>query len=402
MMASLPSLPCVLATIGAVFFAVGCSGGESAGASAPTLSALTLTPAATTVMTSATQQFAVAGAWSDGSSAVPDAEYSATGGTINVLGLYTAGTTAGSYRVIARHAASGRADTSDVTVTAASPVTILLQENFENDNAVSRGWYDNTAFTTTTAEHIPGSTRSLAWTWAAGQQLPAFGGAARHAIAPTESLYVSYWVKFSTNWVGSGDAFHPHEFYFLTTASTAFVGTSYTPLTTYIEHNYQNGGIPKIGTTDGANIDLVRRGQDLTAITETRATAGCNGNSDGFATDCYSIGGGLYNNGKWLLPPGATPAFRPNPGPGYKNDWHLVEVVFRMNSVVGGIGQLDGVAQYWLDGTLLIDLRNVLFRTGARPTLRWNQVLLGPYIGSGSPATQTIWIDDLTIATRKP
>lgn len=369
--------------------------------SAARLSRLTLTPAAVTLFPGAQQQFAVTGSWSDGSSLTPPVTYLATGGTISTIGLYSAGGTAGTFRVEARHAASGLADTSTVAVTQQA-ATILLREDFEDDTASARGWYDNVNFTTTTAEHVDGSTRSLAWTWAQGQTLPAFGGTARHAIAPTESLYVSYWVKYSTNWIGSGDSYHPHEFYILTTASDAWVGPSYTPLTTYIEHNYQNGGIPIIATSDGLNVDVTRIGLDLTNVTESRSTAGCNGNSDGIATDCYALGGGLFNNGKVIRPAGNIPAFAPTPGPGYKGDWHHVEVVLRMNTIVGGVGRTDGIAQYWFDGTLLIDRRNVLFRTGARPTMRWNQFLLGPYIGSGSPVSQSAWIDNLVVAKERP
>ena len=284
-----------------------------------------------------------------------------------------------------------------------TPSTVLLQEGFEDDNASARGWYDNTAFTTTTAEKRPGSgARSLAWTWSAGQTLPAFGGTARHPITATEQVYVSYWVKYSANWVGSGQTYHPHEFYLLSTESDAWVGPSYTRLTTYIEHNYQNGGIPVIATSDGVNIDVTRTGVDLTAVTESRSTAGCNGNSDGIATDCYSLGGGLYNNGKAVRPPGNAPAFLPSPGAGYKGDWHRVEVFLKMNTVANGVGQLDGFMQYWFDGQLLIDRRNVLFRTGARATMKWNQFLMGPYIGPGAPVGQSAWIDDLLIATARP
>ena len=39
----------------------------------------------------------------------------------------------------------------------------------------------------------------------------------------------------------------------------------------------------------------------------------------------------------------------------------------------------------------------VLFRTGEHPTMRFNQVFIGPYIGAGSPVTQTIWYDDLIV-----
>jgi len=59
---------------------------------------------------------------SDGSTvSITDATWTGTGGTVSTGGLYTAGQTPGSYRVIA--AKSGKADTSAVTVTA--PATLV-------------------------------------------------------------------------------------------------------------------------------------------------------------------------------------------------------------------------------------------------------------------------------------
>src|SRR2546425_9284110 len=39
--------------------------------------------------------------------------------------------------------------------------TVLFQEMFEDSALAARGWYDNTSPVTTTAQHIPGSTRAL-------------------------------------------------------------------------------------------------------------------------------------------------------------------------------------------------------------------------------------------------
>ncbi|HEU4700632.1 MAG TPA: hypothetical protein VFS40_15715, partial [Gemmatimonadales bacterium] len=83
----------------------------------PTLQAVVLTPGSLSLASGATQQFSAAGKLSDGSSASVAVTYTATGGTITSGGLYTAGTTAGTYRVIAR-AESGQADTASVTVAA--------------------------------------------------------------------------------------------------------------------------------------------------------------------------------------------------------------------------------------------------------------------------------------------
>jgi parallel beta-helix repeat protein len=85
---------------------------------APTLQAVALTPASVGLLYGASQQFAVSGLLSDGSTAPVSVTYSATGGTITPAGLYTAGVSSGSYRVIATAAGGTLADTAAVDVTA--------------------------------------------------------------------------------------------------------------------------------------------------------------------------------------------------------------------------------------------------------------------------------------------
>ncbi|PYP69160.1 MAG: hypothetical protein DMD41_17285, partial [Gemmatimonadetes bacterium] len=45
---------------------------------------------------------------------------------------------------------------------------------------------------------------------------------------------------------------------------------------------------------------------------------------------------------------------------------------------------------------------DILFRTGARPSINFHQFLIAPYIGDGSPADQYMWVDNLTVATGAP
>jgi hypothetical protein len=49
-----------------------------------------------------------------------------------------------------------------------------------------------------------------------------------------------------------------------------------------------------------------------------------------------------------------------------------------------------------------IDRHDVMFRTGARANLAFAQFVIGPYIGGGSPVDQTMWVDNLTLATQHP
>ncbi|MGH7532292.1 MAG: fibronectin type III domain-containing protein, partial [Gemmatimonadales bacterium] len=155
------------------------------------------------------------------------------------------------------------AGTTAGTTSGGAGGAVLLQEGFEDGSLASRGWYDNTALAVTSAQHHDGSS-ALEAHFLAGATTPTWGGAARHLFTPSNSVYLSYWVKYSPNWVGSGAIYHPHEFLFLTTEDGAYVGPSSTHLTTYVEHNYQNGGIPVLDMQDGSNIDQSKIGVDLT------------------------------------------------------------------------------------------------------------------------------------------
>jgi len=77
-----------------------------------------LRPGTVLLATQATHQFAAFGRTLAGDSVAVDVVFNATGGTITQTGLYTAGQTAGTYRVTA--SASGLADTTVVTLTATS------------------------------------------------------------------------------------------------------------------------------------------------------------------------------------------------------------------------------------------------------------------------------------------
>ena len=281
--------------------------------------------------------------------------------------------------------------------------TILFTEDFENTNLAAKGWYDNVNQTFSTLEHVPGSSRSLEYRWTAGGKQPTSGGSMRRAFTPSKTLYVSYWVKYSSNYVGSGRSYHPHEIYVLTNAEPAYSQLAFTTLTFYIEQAVGSGGsVPRLAIQDGKMVDTTRINVNLISVTENRAVAGCNGvgNTGGVAvsglpggSDCYSAGGGTYwNSYMWNAP---TARIVPN-------TWHRVEVYAQLNNVVGGIGQTDGVLKYWLDGALVIDQSRVIFRTGANPNLAFNQFVIGPYIGDGSPVEQRFWIDDLTVATARP
>jgi hypothetical protein len=87
----------------------------------PTLTAVYVTPVSVSLNAGATQAFKVYGRNSDGDSVPVTVAFSATGGTVSSTGLFTAGTSGGSFRVVARESVSGKADTSAVAITVAAP-----------------------------------------------------------------------------------------------------------------------------------------------------------------------------------------------------------------------------------------------------------------------------------------
>lgn len=321
---------------------------------------------------------------------------------VNSTGLVT-GVSAGPATVTAT--SSGKSGTSSVTVTAPPPPppppgNLLFQENFEDANLASRGWYDNTSVLLSTTEHITGSNSSAQYRYPQGATTPTSGGAQRHKFTPSNSVYISYYVKYSANWVGSNHDYHPHEFYLMSNLDGDYDGPSNGYLVAYLEQNYQNGGIPLMALQDNKSVNSSYGPlpHNLVGVTEDRSTCGCNGMIEAnMYSECFDAGGYWYSR-KQLTGP---VSFQPNPGPGYKNDWNFVEAYYQLNTIVNGIGQADGVMQYWFNGTLVIDRQDIVYRTGAHPTIQFTQLLIGPYIGDGSPVDQSMFVDNLRVATSR-
>jgi uncharacterized protein YjdB len=323
--------------------------------------------------------------------------------TVSGAGLVTA-VASGSALIVAT--SEGKNGNAPLTVQSTPPPppppggTLLFQENFEDANLASRGWYDNTNVQLSTAEHIAGSNSSAQYHFLAGATGPTSGDAQRHKFTPSNSFYLSYYVKYSTNWVGSGQDYHPHEFYTLSTLDGDYDGPSQNFLDVYVEQNYLNGGRPRLAVQDNRSVNTSSGAlpNNLIGITENRSTGGCNGMAEtNMVSECYKFGTSWYND-KQIT---GQVTFQPNPGAGYKNNWNFVEAYFQLNTVVNGIGQANGVMQYWFNGTLIIDRHDILYRTGAHPTLLFNQFLIAPYIGDGSPVDQSMWVDNLRVATAR-
>ena len=328
--------------------------------------------------------------------------------TVDTSGLVT-GVKAGNVSITATHnSISGSAPLVVLASTDSSPPpppppppgngTLLFEEDFENSSISSRGWYDNTHVELSTAEHISGSTASAQYHFLQGATSPTSGDAQRHLFTPSNSVYVSYWVKYSANYVGSGQSYQPHEFYILSTLDGQYDGPSDNFMDIYIEQNYLNGGRPVIAIQDNRSINYSYGSvpRNLIGVTENRSTAGCNGMVESnMYHECFGSGTNYYNSKNVTGPV----TFQPTAGPGYKNNWNLVEAYVQLNTVTNGIGNADGVMQYWFNGQLIIDRHDILYRTGAHATMQLNQFLIAPYIGDGSPVDQYMWVDNLRVGT---
>jgi hypothetical protein len=148
------------------------------------------------------------------------------------------------------------------------------------------------------------------------------------------------------------------------------------------------------GFQDGENIDQDQIGVNLIGVTENRAVAGCNGSPTGYSGACYDRGDGVYVNA--VLFSTAEQFTTSN-----KNSWNHVEAFYQLNTITSNVGNADGIMRVWFNNTLVFERTNAILRTGQRPTMKFNQFVFAPYIGDGSPLEQSMWIDDLVVASAR-
>lgn len=277
------------------------------------------------------------------------------------------------------------------------PGTLLFAEGFEDANLASRGWYDNTGSVLSSVEHIAGSAQSAQYRFLSTASSPTSGGAQRKLFTPTDSIYLSYWIKYSSNWVGSGQPYHPHQFHFLSDLDGDFDGLSDTFLTSYIEEHYTAGNLnPRLAFQDSKSVNssFGAPPNNLLGVTEDRSVCGCNLNGaleSGFSGECFDNGGYLYSDKILNASTSSTDATKTN--------WNFIEYYVKMNSINAGASQFDGILQMWFNGASMINRSDIQLRTANHPTLKFHQFVIAPYIGDGSPVDQSFFIDDLKVGT---
>ena len=268
---------------------------------------------------------------------------------------------------------------------------LIFAETFADSNFASRGWYDfgSTDFVVSPAP--PGMSGALRFTWTSGQPIPSTG-TMRRLFTASDRVYLRYQISFSSNWVGSGQPYHPHIIEILSDLDGQFDGLSDNRLAVYSEFNYQAGNKPYTHFQDNQFIDPSHIGS--LGTDEARSTCGANGQrgyADNF--DVFADGGKSHG---WSNARQLTSSSGIAQG---DTAWHTVVVEVVMNSIVGGVTQLDGVARMWLDGKLLWNRTDLEMRTATRAALKLNQFVFAPFIGDNSPITQTMYIGDLEVRT---
>lgn len=289
-----------------------------------------------------------------------------------------------------------------------SSAAVLFEEKFENTSFASRNWYDISGGAIS-SDCIEGS-GSFECRYNQGGTGCASGGPGRHLFEETDSLYLSYYVKYSSNFVGSALSYHPHEIYFVTNKDGIWIGPAGTHLTVYVERNRQK---PRLAMQDMLNVDTncIRRNNGLWysptgasncsagyPFTEVRSVCSCNGIVGSGIGDCFQWDSAHWYSAKMW---DASKDCFGSSGQYNQNNWNHIEAYFKMNSIQGGIGIRDGQMKYWFNGELVADYSDILYRTGANADMKFNQFILGPYIGDGSPVLQYMWIDDLKVGTER-
>jgi predicted amidohydrolase len=243
---------------------------------------------------------------------------------------------------------------------------VLFREGFDDDRLSERGWYDGRTLLIA-REGARAGTGCIAYHWRPGTTTAERSSALRRQFAPTESVYLRFFIRLSKGWGWTGRSYHPHLMHFLTTENDSYHGPASSHLTLYIEP--QEGRL-RLAAQDIENRDA-RHG-----LTQGSLRGGFNGT--------------FYDSKDKLFVDDA---------------WHCVEATFCLNSLDLGRDRPnpDGIVRAWFDGRLVVERTDVILRSTDFPRMKFNQFLLAPYFGSGLlPHEQTLWIDELVVATERP
>lgn len=240
---------------------------------------------------------------------------------------------------------------------------LLFHESFDDSQLLKRDWYDGDRFSVSKTHAYAGD-GCIDYKWQANTTTPANSSGIRRLFAPTDTVYLRFYIKLSKNWGWTGRPYHPHLMHFMTTENGKYHGPAASHLTLYIEP--QNGRL-RLAAQDIQNKDAPH------GLTQGPLRGGYNGK--------------FYDSKERLF---------------VGDKWHSVEAMFKLNSLDldQDKANADGIVRGWFDGKLVVDRTNVILRSTDFPNMKFNQFLLTPYFGPRLlPHAQTLWIDELVVAT---
>lgn len=249
---------------------------------------------------------------------------------------------------------------------AADEPAILISEAFDDADLLQRGWYDGQRFRIS-AEHTFSGTGCLEYAWAERSTTPASSSGIRHLFSPSDSVYVRFRMRLSRGWKWTGREYHPHLMHLMTTENDRYHGPAASRLTAYIEP--QDGRL-RLALQDIQNKDAPH------GLTQGPLRGGYNG--------------AMFDSRERVFSDA---------------EWHTIEAFFQLNTLdtAKDAPRKDGVVRGWFDGVRVVEHNDVVFRSTDYPQMKFNQFLLTPYFGPGLlPQSQTLWIDDLIVATGRP
>jgi hypothetical protein len=307
--------------------------------------------------------------------------YTATGGAITAGGVYTAGATAGAFRVIAALTGGSLADTSAVTIQAAPTPTAaecanrqpgwIWCDDFEQDRLSSYFEYnaDNGSFTRT-AGVGRGSSYGMRVQFAAGQQSAgalhlAFGKTPDAYFKPVDAgtatyrdLYWRMYVMHQAGWVGGG-------------------GDKLSRALIFASPSWAEAAFAHVWSGSAGNEGYLML--DPASGTDAAGT---------LVTTQYND----FANMRWL---GGVRSATPIFDAAHVGSWYCVETHAKLNDA----GQSNGVFQVWINGALEAQNTGMNW-VGNFSQYGFNALFFESYWNAGSPQAQERYFDNIVVSTQ--
>jgi len=236
-------------------------------------------------------------------------------------------------------------------------MTTLLTETFDNQDLTYGGsaCYDDqfvgTSAFDSSIKYAGAYSNKNTWVEGAYYATGTGSAASRWLFTASDRVYVSLYIRLGSDWVGSGQSYHPHLLFLLSDTdynTDPYCGIATNYLNCYIEphENY---------------LRLIIADELQTVPVHGEGTF-------------YNVSGRNFTLGQW----------------------YHIELWYKMNTP----GQYNGELKAWIDGVITnINYINVHYRPVEYSTMKWRTFVHASWIGDTSPQTQSMWLDDIYLGT---